>query len=292
MFTLSQFKGKYAKVKGTDSYTNISALFIFYFPALLRIFYTLRIPHEFITLTSIGCGIGAAAMIYQGNYITGAILFHLKDVTDACDGALARITGRGHRIGRFLDTLGDFVSITAVFGVVGIREYILNGGTEIIVLTIITIFSIFLQCSYFNYYQLKYIEYSKTKTLISRTDERIIESDKRYFHTPTLNGILFILQSLYHIIFGWQDKFMRWIDEQSQKSALEKTNQPKSEWIHRWYHNKTFMVMVSLLCFGTDIFIMAICLLIGKPILSFYIISVGLNIYWVILIIIKAKGYN
>jgi len=78
---------------------------------VIRLFYRAGIRHEVVTFLSFACGIGATFLIITAESLSGfvvaALLVHLKDVFDACDGALARLTGTGHRIGRFLDTIGD-----------------------------------------------------------------------------------------------------------------------------------------------------------------------------------------
>ncbi|MBD3234725.1 MAG: hypothetical protein GF315_13450 [candidate division Zixibacteria bacterium] len=282
---MNQFREKYDKLRGEDRYLNISALFIFYFPFVLRILYRLRIPHEVVTVTHIALGIFAAVNIWHNQLVTAAILFHFKDIFDACDGALARLTGRGHRIGRFLDTLGDFVSISAVFGVVAYREFAVTGHLFWLILGSMTILSVFIQCSYFNFYQLKYVEFSATRTLLSRTDEGITPDDKKLYKNQTLNVFVLLLQRLYKFIFGWQDYLINRLDQRMVKSI---SDDKQSDFYQiSWYHNKPWMTATSALCFGTHIFTMVICLLLGEPQAALWIISIGFNTYLIALLLYK-----
>ncbi len=86
-------------------YLNISTLWIPYYRLVIRAFYRLHIRHEVATALSIGCGLAAAWLIVglpaSGGFVAAAVLVHLKDVFDATDGAVARMTGTGHRFGRF-----------------------------------------------------------------------------------------------------------------------------------------------------------------------------------------------
>ncbi|MBD3170809.1 MAG: hypothetical protein GF307_15135 [candidate division Zixibacteria bacterium] len=281
---MCSFREKFDKLKGEDRYFNISAVFIFYYPLVLRVLYYLRTPHELITLASIACGLFSAYNVYNGNYITAALLFHFKDVFDACDGAMARLTGRGHRIGRFMDTLGDFISITAVFGAVSYRYFLLSGEISFLIWGAVSIVFIFLQCSYFNFYQLKYVQYSGAETLISRTDEKVTDSDRDLFPSRTLNMILIIIQNTYRGIFGWQDKIMRRLDALLLDFAGGKKKMDR-HFRECWYHQKGTPIINSFLCFGTHIFTMSVCLLLDAPHIAFYIIVIGFNVYWIFAII-------
>ena len=114
---------KSEKLPREHRYFNISVIWIFYFRAVIRVLYRLRIPHELVTAFSILSGILSAILFYYGIFIPAAIALHLKDVFDACDGALARLTQRGHLIGRYVDSLGDFVSLTLVMLAIGLAPH-------------------------------------------------------------------------------------------------------------------------------------------------------------------------
>ena len=141
---------KSEKIPSEKRFFNISTLWIPYFRQIIKILYILRIPHEIITLTSIAFGLLSSWYFYQGQLILGAITFHLKDLFDACDGAIARMTGRGHLIGRYLDSLGDFAVIHAVIIAISWRA-VNMGDSTMIYWGGASLLSLFIQCSFFNY---------------------------------------------------------------------------------------------------------------------------------------------
>ncbi|MBW3591896.1 MAG: CDP-alcohol phosphatidyltransferase family protein, partial [Actinobacteria bacterium] len=108
------------KIPAEHRYFNISTKWIAYYPWMIRTFYRLGIRHEVVTGLSIVSGLTAAALIGSlpgsGLFLAAVLTVHLKDVFDASDGALARITGTGHRLGRFVDTIGDGVVFTLWIG--------------------------------------------------------------------------------------------------------------------------------------------------------------------------------
>ena len=248
-------------------YFNISVLWIFYYQSVLRFLYRLRVRHEIVTTASILTGLAAAAMILRARSATGfivaATLVHLKDIFDACDGALARLTGTGHRLGRFLDTIGDGVVFTAWIAACAIRAY--EGGLSLFAACtwgVATWLSLFLQCSYFNFHQLHYVRLSG-ESAASRLDER----------SEIGHGFVGVLAKVYDVWFGWQDRLLaRW--DSWQKNA---NGSPSDD---DWYGRRSFMVANSALCFGTHAFVLILCLLCHSPIWFLPAVSIGMNLYW------------
>jgi hypothetical protein len=291
------------KIPQANRYFNISVLWIAYFPWVIRALYYLRIPHEVVSLISTCFGVLTAYFIWVADgylyFIAAAISFHLKDIFDACDGSLARLTKRGHRIGRFFDSLSDFVTITLVFAVVtyfaafwdpfgtlwfqsfeAFRSQTTCWNMVFIILGGVSILSIFLQCSYFNYYQVKYVHYLEENRLLSRTDETITEADKHIFQNRALQGILLGLQFFYKIVYGWQDRVMAWLDARAKKWA---GNPPSQD----WYRSNPFLIANSAFVFGTHIWVMILALLMGNPLWSFVVIGIAMNLYWLVVYILR-----
>jgi phosphatidylglycerophosphate synthase len=267
---------KSEKLPPEHRYFNISVIWIFYFRWVLRILYVLRIPHELVTLLSIGLGLLSAYCFYWGHLIVAAIALHFKDVFDACDGALARLTGRGHLIGRYLDSLGDFVVLTLVMGAIALRAaetrtslYYLWGALAIL--------STFIQCSFFNFYQLAYLDRFEIKTLSSKRDEvgrdDLELTAGRFPRRFVLTG----LRLIYSLIYGWQDRFVAAVDNTLLKRCPE--NRRDS-----WYGHRSLMVAQSALCFGTHIFVVIVFALVGKPQLSLLFVLTIMNLYLILLL--------
>lgn len=267
---------KAEKLPREHRYFNISVLWIFYYRWILRLFYIFRIPHEIITLMSICSGLVSAYYFYTQQLIPAAILLHFKDIFDACDGALARLTGRGHLIGRYLDSLGDFLVLTAVMIAIGIKATAIMGDWRLFWI-VLAILSIFLQCSFFNYYQLAYLEVYGVARLLSRQDEiaRKDISFNKYNYASRI--ILILLRAFYAIIYGWQDKLVKYIDERFCNSSGNKSPAIR-------YGSQKLMVMLSPLCFGTHIFVIIVFTIIGKPPYSLVFIGTIMNIYLLFLL--------
>jgi len=254
-------------------YFNISVLWIFYYESVIRLLFRLRVRHELVTVASIVSGLVAAGMIVTArslsDFLLTALLVHLKDVFDACDGALARLTRTGHRAGRFLDTIGDGIVFTA-----WIAACVYRGHADGIALMpaifwgIIAWLSLFLQCSYFNFHQLHYVRLAGT-TLTSQLDER----------EESARGSLAVLAWVYDRWFGWQDRLIACFDW-LLRSAIGTARDPRDIQNDDWYSRRTFMVLNSALCFGTHAFILIFCLVFQAPFWFLPAVVVGLNIYW------------
>ena len=254
-------------------YFNVSVLWIPYYESVIRLLFRLRIRHELVTTASIASGLLAAWQILGAESLSGfllaALLVHLKDLFDACDGALARLTGTGHRVGRFLDTIGDGVVFTAWIAACAYRGS--KSGVEPLTAAfwgIATWFSLFLQCSYFNYHQLHYVRLSGAE-LTSRLDERGESS----------SAATSAMAWIYDIWFGWQDRLLASLDT-LQRHMIGLPSNPLSPRNDRWYSQRSFMVANSVLCFGTYAFILIACLLIQVPFWFLTMLTLCMNIYW------------
>jgi phosphatidylglycerophosphate synthase len=259
-----------------DRYFNVSELWIFYHRRVLGILYRLGIPHEAVTVLSLLCGLAAVWSIARGRFLVGAVLLHFKDVFDACDGALARMTGRAHRIGRFMDSVFDFVALTAaVFAMAYGTAREEAAGPEALLLAVVAALSLFLQCSYFNYHQIQYMETLEDRRLTSTVNESVESERDREIKSAAGRCFLAVLRRIYLVVYGWQDRLMRVIDEASRRAGVG-----LGAGVREWYGNKRFMTLASALCFGTHIFIMVVALLLSHPRWALYVIVGPMNLYW------------
>ena len=207
-----------------------------------------------------------------------AVFLHFKDVFDACDGSLARLTDKTSRLGRFLDSLGDMFILTVLIAVITYKAYDNSGNNLYIILGVITWFSLFLQCSYFNYYQLKYADSLKNDRLVAQTNERA-KSD----NSSNDNAAVKILRMIYMVVYGWQDYLIKSIDSYSLRSLQHRHGFERVT----WYRKRVFLVANSALCFGTHIFVFIICIIFGKPTLALWIISCMFNFYFAVVMIAR-----
>lgn len=266
-------------------YVNISVFWIPYFPFLVRVLYALRIRHEVVTLSSIACGLAAAWLIGTAQtyvaLIMAAIFVHLKDLFDACDGSLARLTRTGHRVGRFLDTIGDGIVFTAWIGAVALRQ--IESGADVLMTSLVAVavwLSLFLQCSYFNFYHLQYTVHVDGNTL-----SQIDESIESRAHTGLFLGVL---RAIYRVWFGWQDRLVQAIDTHMRPS-IDRMIAARGE---LWYRDRRFLTANSALCYGTHAFVLILCLISRRPQWFFPAVAVGMNVYWLGILLARRIVYR
>jgi hypothetical protein len=140
------------------------------------------------------------------------------------------------------------------------------------------IVSTFIQCSFFNYYQLAYLEELGIDRLSSKKDEVHRQDLEKISRTgkPALR----ILRFFYLIIYGWQDRFVAHIDKWLYKSSRCGSAQA-------WYGDRNFMILQSPLCFGTQIFVIIVSAISGRPEYSLIAIAGGMNIYLVLVLLLR-----
>ncbi|MBI3872831.1 MAG: CDP-alcohol phosphatidyltransferase family protein [candidate division Zixibacteria bacterium] len=270
-------------------YFNVSVLWVAYFPSVVRLLLAARVRHEVVTVLSILSGLAAAWLIgATGAYATllvAAMLVHGRDVLDACDGSLARLTGTGHRLGRFLDTIGDGVVLTAL--VVAIAMRATGAGAPVgttIVWAVTAWMSMFMQCSYFNYYQLHYVMRSGRASM-SRLDERSVPEDQ------SAGGLTRAMAWLYLAWFGWQDRLMAWIDDRG-RAAIGLGGSALDPRCDRWFEDRRWLSANSPLCIGTHLFALILCLLAAHPAWFFPAVAVGMNLYWAIIVAMRVADFR
>ncbi|MEW5701985.1 MAG: CDP-alcohol phosphatidyltransferase family protein [Candidatus Zixiibacteriota bacterium] len=260
------------KLPPSSQYLNISVLWIFYYRLVVRLLYAFRVRHEVVTAASIVCGLAAGLVIaITDSYLlllAAAVLVHGKDLFDACDGALARLTGTGHRLGRFLDTIGDGVAFTAM--IAGVAIHAIRAGESTIGIAAWSAaawLSLFLQCSYFNYYQINYIIRAG-----GRTASRLNERDETG-GGPWLAGLV----RLYDWWFGWQDRLMTWWDTRARQWARRRDGSLADR--DGWFVDRRLLTLNSALCFGTHAFVLIVCLAANRPTWFLPVVAVGMNAY-------------
>ncbi|HVM57347.1 MAG TPA: CDP-alcohol phosphatidyltransferase family protein [Gaiellaceae bacterium] len=79
----------------------------------------LRVPPPAVVAASGAAGIAGAVALARGHLVAAALLVQLKTVLDNADGQLARLTGRASAFGRYLDSEMDLVVNAALFAGLG-----------------------------------------------------------------------------------------------------------------------------------------------------------------------------
>jgi phosphatidylglycerophosphate synthase len=283
------------KLPRAARYFNISVLWIAYYPHVVRLLHALHIRHEVVTVLSLLCGLVAAIIlapaISMAAMLGAALLVHLKDVFDACDGSLARLTGTGHRIGRFLDTIGDGIVFTAL--IIAVAHNSIGGGEPIaksVLWAVAAWFSLFLQCSYFNFYHLKYTQLAGAETA-SRLNESTFENTGAPRHSLFARLFLRLLHGIYQAWFRWQDLLIQRLDR-AQIDSIRPRGSTNAADTDQWYGARGFLVANSALCYGTHAFVLILCLLAGRPFWFFPAVAVVMNIYFAGIVVTRQVAFH
>ncbi|MCP4725986.1 MAG: CDP-alcohol phosphatidyltransferase family protein [bacterium] len=256
-------------------------------PLIVKLLYPTRITPHNVIFASVIFGFAAGVFYLSGEYygyVAAVILLNIKNVLDKVDGQLARARNKASRYGRFLDSLSDFLINVVVYSSISYTLYITSGRNIMWLAGAAALFFSFLQCTYFVYYQVSYI--NRVKPLgLNRTDESITEEDRKEL-TKTEEGrkILF-LQKVYLKVYGWQDWIFRTIDIVCL-SRIEKRF-PDQDIRNYWYEDKKFLSLASFLGLGVQIGTLSLFSLFNELYLYFIFIIIPANIYLIILIMYR-----
>jgi phosphatidylglycerophosphate synthase len=276
------------KIPSGYRYLNISTLWIPYYRLVIQAFYRLHIRHEVATALSIACGLAAAWLIAglpaSGAFVAAAVLVHLKDLFDATDGAVARMTGTGHRLGRFLDTVGDGVTFTAwIAASAVVMAATGTGPVAASAWAVAGWLCLFLQCSYFNFHHLHYVRIAGGRST-SRLDEREAPVEPSDRATRAMAAV-------YQVWFGWQDRLIARFDR-AQRTSLglpEPAEDPRND---TWFGARPFLVANSALCFGTHTFVLVVLLLLHRPEWFLPSVVVGMTMYWAAILLARRLAFR
>ncbi|MCC6399051.1 MAG: CDP-alcohol phosphatidyltransferase family protein, partial [Bacteroidetes bacterium] len=235
----------------------------------VRLLYRTSVTPNQVTAASIVAGFASAAVFALGGptwYPLAGLLVTSKDLLDSIDGQLARAKQMFSRLGRFLDSLGDIAVNLAVFGAVSLSLYHDSGQPFLFVLAIAGFLGTTLRVSYHVFYQTSFLHLQNAYPT-NRVVEEVQQVDSlEDSHTR-------MMQRLYLVLYGWQDRLMVRIDQWSQKGLG--TFHPEL-----WYGDRIALRLSGFLGLGTELFILMIFSLFRE--LEWYLVVnvVGLNAAW------------
>jgi hypothetical protein len=234
------------------------------------LYYTPIMPNQ-VTIVSIFSGIIAALFYLKGTanaFVIAGLLITIKDILDSADGQLARAKQQQSRVGRFLDSIGDFVVDAAVFSSIGWALYKMNDDWFMLFLALFGLIGISLRVSYHVFYQVQFLHLQKQYEN-NRITEEVRDEDL------SKGSIELTLQHIFQFIYGWQDRLMAWIDEWSARKTFLRspaTYQTElSEGYYAWYSDTAALRVSGLLGFGTELFLMTFCSVINQLELYLYL---------------------
>ena len=238
---------------------------------IVRVLYDTPITPNQVTIISILSGMSAAIFYLNGTasaFVVAGLLVTLKDILDSADGQLARAKQQQSRTGRFLDSIGDFVVDTAVFGSIGWTLYTLNDDWLMLFLALLGLIGISLRVSYYVFYQVQFLHIQKQYEN-NRITEDIQEEDlnKGEFELT--------LQRIFQIIYGWQDRLIARIDGWSAKETFRRVpaseQRELSEGCKTWYSDIVALRISGFLGFGTELFLLMVCSVFNQLELYLYL---------------------
>lgn len=221
---------------------------------VVRVLYPTPITPNQVTIASTVAGLIAAGFYLHHEAASTAIaglLVTLKDLLDSVDGQLARARQQYTRIGRFLDSIGDFVVDVAVFGAIGCVLYSTTGDGWMIVLALLGLVGTTLRVSYHVFYQTSFLHLEE-RYQTNRVTEEITQEDL------TGDPLALALQRFFQLIYGWQDRLMIRIDEWCKRGRLDR------EFSIRWYSDPVGLRLSGLIGIGTELFILMVCSVLNE----------------------------
>ena len=239
---------------------------------IVWMFYYTPVTANQLTITSIISGLIAASFYFKGTpdaFIIAGLLITVKDLLDSADGQLARAKQKSSRVGRFLDSIGDFIVNAAVFSAIGLALYRSSGNFFMLIFALIGLAGISLRVSYHVFYQVNYLHLHK-QYLNNRLSEEILGEDLKK------GGLELILQRIFQFIYGWQDRLMFKIDrfcfsDRFNQSYVSGKNKHINNADINWYSDLTALRISGLLGFGTEYFLLMLCSIMNRVELYLYL---------------------
>ena len=224
-----------------------------------------------VTIAYTVIGTIAAVLFAMGGYLNGAIagmLLLVKSTLDAVDGSLARARQHPSRVGRFADSVCDYVINAAVF--FGLA---MNGGSLTIERAIVAVVALELatwQGSTFSYY---YVYYRKLTG--GDTTSELHETEPRSYPWDDPRAVQ-VLLNLYKVIYGWQDALLGRIDRAITPDGASPV-----------YRNKRLLTAVTVMGLGFQLLLIALCAWLDRASWALVIFLVPMNIYWATIMLVR-----
>ncbi|MCB9247838.1 MAG: CDP-alcohol phosphatidyltransferase family protein [Ignavibacteriales bacterium] len=204
---------------------------------LVKILLPTKVGAYTLTFLFMFVGLIASYLIYNDKYlIIAAFLLLIKSLLDAADGEIARQRNEPSMVGRYLDSVFDFLlNVIIFFSIASVFKTNIR-----IVLVAILLYH--LQGSIYNYYYLlKRYQVNGDKT------SRLFEWETPKPFVRDNKTLLKILHKLYLIIYVWQDYLIYKID----------SNAIHSKELPSW-----FLSSVSFLGLGFQLLVIAVFLIL------------------------------
>ncbi|MEE9430833.1 MAG: CDP-alcohol phosphatidyltransferase family protein [Melioribacteraceae bacterium] len=205
---------------------------------LAKLFQSTWVGAYTFTFSFLVVGVFASYLIYKNTWLTlAAILLPIKSLFDAADGEIARLKNSPSSVGRYFDSVSDFVVNLLLFISIGFH-FELN-----IFVVLLSLILFQLQGSVYSYYYI-----IKRHQCNGDTTSRLFEKEKPIQYERDNPTLLNIFHKLFLLIYGWQDLLIYKLDP----------NAISSKELPSW-----FLTLTSILGLGFQLLIISIFLLLG-----------------------------
>lgn len=145
--------------------------------------------------------------------------YHLKNIFDTCDGTLARARNAPDRLGRFLDSVVDFIVAFLVFATMALVAYNESGSLYVFALGAAAFLASVMSTSYYVFYTIKFAEYKKVATA-SHSDETALPDDSAAYADSRRQKAYEFVYALFRFFYGWQDRAVISLDAAIRAAAM------------------------------------------------------------------------
>lgn len=253
------------KIDNRADYLDVSAQFGRFIAAwVVRRIRLTRIHVLQVTALAFVAGALAAAFVVVGDPVAllfAGLLVQIKNILDTVDGSLARARHSPSAIGRYADSICDFLTNALLFWAMAVYLSDLWGSVPAHALAFAAFLSQLFQCSYYVFYVRRYLNQPEP------------EGPLDWRHPAWTE----FLRNLYGVVYGWQDRLVAWIDQAG--IARAQNLHGSRDWNRVWYRNRRLLFLNSFLGLGTQLFLMTVFLWMGRPGLYLLTMAVGGNLF-------------
>ncbi len=232
---------------------------------IVRPLYRTRVTPNQVTVAAMVSGLIAAVCYAWGTpslTLLGGAFLWAKDILDSADGQLARARGAYSRIGRFLDSIGDFAVNAAVLAAITASLAVRSASAWFVPAGVLALLGMSLRVSYHVFYHVSFLHLQNAYAL-NRTNEELTDEDRRSGQWTVR------LQRVYLLLYGWQDRLMARIDAWCYGSPG-----PEDSLRSLWYGDRTGVRLSGFLGMGTEIAVLVLFSLVNR--LEWYL---GVNLF-------------
>ncbi len=239
---------------------------------VVRFLYGTRVSPNQVTLLSTIAGIVAAALYLPGlpGFTAAAGLWvTIKDILDSADGQLARARQEYSRMGRFLDSIGDFLVNLLVFGAITAVLVRDTGSAIWLSLGVLGFLGISLRVSFHVFYQTSFLQLHRSSA-VNRVTEEVREEDLKE------EARVLMLQRIFLVLYGWQDALMVRLDRWSRARLPADSDTDR-----RWYADRVGLRLSGFLGIGTELFVLMLFSLLNRLDVYLLVNVLGMNGLWI-----------